>query len=44
MIILMQPSPEDARKAADLSALITSDEETPGRSVDKRILVEDRRI
>jgi len=38
MIIPMQASPEDARKAADSFALITSDEETLGRTVDKRIL------
>lgn len=38
MIIPMQASPEDARLAAKAFALISSDEETLGRAVDKRIL------
>lgn len=38
MIIPMQASPEDARLAAAAFALISSDEETLGRAVDKRIL------
>ena len=38
MIIPMQASPEDARLAANAFALITNDEETLNRTVDKRIL------
>lgn len=38
MIIPMQASPEDARLAANAFALITNDEETLNRSIDKRIL------
>lgn len=38
MIIPMQASPEDARLAARAFSFITNDEETLGRSVDKRIL------
>lgn len=38
MIIPMQASPEDARLAANAFALITNNEETLNRTVDKRIL------
>lgn len=38
MIIPMQASPEDARLAAQAFALITADEETLNRKIDKRIL------
>lgn len=38
MIIPMQASPEDARLAARAFSFITNDEETLGRTVDKRIL------
>jgi chromosome partitioning protein len=38
MIVPMQASPEDARLAAHALSLIESDEETLGRSVEKKIL------
>lgn len=38
MLIPMQPSPEDARMAAKAFELITSDEETLNRKIEKRIL------